>query len=160
MKTPKILLIIVCVLLASIIVSAIVFSNVVTQETDVGDTPLNISIEEIDLVGYPHPLGGTITEDFRHFPDYVVIGELVDEKISITPTATCNATLYLTIESSNLDPRAWLWDGTWNELQFTTDSGTATAVVFDGQFIATKEIPIVLQFNEGGHKSLMWWCEG
>ena len=160
MKTPKILLFLLILVVASVVVSAIVFSNVVTQETDAGDTPLSISIGEIDLTGYPHPLGGTITQDLRHFPDYVVVGELVDEKISITPTATCNATLYLTIQSSNLDPRAWLWDGTWNELQFTIDSGTATATVFDGEFTTTKTIPIVLQFNEGGHKTLTWWCEG
>jgi len=160
MKTPKILLILTCVLLASIIVSAVIFSNVVTQDTDAGDTPLSISIGEIDLMGYPHPLGGTITQDFRHFPDYVVVGELIDEEISITPTATCNATLYLTIQSPTLDPRAWFWDGTWNELQFTFDSGTATAMVFVGTFTTTKNIPIVLQFNEGGHKTLTWWCEG
>jgi len=147
-------------LIVTIVVSAMVFSNVLRQETDAGDTPLSISIEEIDLTGYPHPLGGTIVQDFRHFPPYTITGELIDEKLVVTTSATTNATLYLSITSTALDPRAWAWFGSWIELSFTTDSGTATAVVFDGQFIATKEIPIVLQFNEGGHKSLMWWCEG
>ena len=160
MKTPKILLFLLILVVASVVVSAIVFSNVVTQETDAGDTPLSISIGEIDLTGYPHPLGGTIVQDFRHFPSYTITGELIDEKLIITTTQTTNATLYLSITSTALDPRVWIWDGSWHELTFTTISGTATAVVFDGQFTTTKSIPIVLQFNENGHKSLMWWCEG
>jgi len=160
MKTPKLLLIIAILVIAMAVVSAVVFSNVVTQETDTGDTPLSISIEEIDLTGYPHPLGGTITEDLRHFPSYTITGELIDEKLVISTSATTNATLYLSITSTSLDPRAWAWFGLWTELSFTIDSGTATAVVFDGTFTTTKTIPIILQFNENGHKSLMWWCEG
>ena len=160
MKTPTILTILLVVLIVAIVVSAMVFSNVLRQETDAGDTPLSISIEEINLVGYPHPLGGTIVQDFRHFPTYTITGELIDEKLIITTTQTTNATLFLSITSTALDPRAWAWFGSWNELQFTIDSGTATATVFDGQFTTMKSIPIVLQFNENGHKTLTWWCEG
>ena len=160
MKSPTPIAIIACIIIISLIVSAVIFSNVVNQDTDTGDTPLSISIEEIDLVGYPHPLGGTITEDLRHFPSYTITGELIDEKLIVSTSATTNATLYLSITSTALDPRAWAWFGSWTELSFTIDSGTATTIVFDGQFTTTKTILMVLQFNENGHKSLMWWCEG
>ena len=159
-KTTPILAIILSLLLLSVIVSAILFSNQLEQSTDVGDTPLNISIGEVDLTGYPNPLGGTLTDDPRHFPSYIIRGELIDEKVIITPTATMNATLYLSITGDQLTTRAWIWDGSWTELSFTTEGTTKTATVHSGEMVGTIEIPILIQFNSDGHKALEWWCEG
>ena len=158
-KTTPILAIILSLLLLSVIVSAILFSNQLEQSTDVGDTPLNISIGEVDLTGYPNPLGGTLTDDPRHFPAYIIRGELIDEQVIITSTATTNATLYLSITGDQLTTRAWTWDGSWTELSFT-EGTTKTATVLTGQFTTTIEIPIIIQFNSDGHKILEWWCEG
>jgi len=162
-KTPPILAgLIIIILIASVVVAGIIFSNSLTQETDVGDTPISISFGEVDLTGYPHPLGGTIVEDFRNFLSYIITGELVDEKLIISTVATINATLYLSITATPSESRVWMWDGNWNELTFILDGTTKTAEVFAGQFTegSANEIPVVIQFNEGGHKVLTWWCEG
>lgn len=159
-KSGQLLAVVVMVtLVAGLVMGAIILSNMVEQETTVGETPLAIEIKEINLVGYPNPLGGEIVQDPRHFPNYVITGEMVDEELVITTIATVNATMYLAVETTETLPRAWMWDGiSWQELEFVANQAVVIGATFEEG--SPLHLPVILQFSAHGHYVLTWWCEG
>lgn len=154
MRKPYWIFLGVLILCATLVSAAVIYSNVISKQTEVIETPVNLEFQDIDLTGYPHPLGGMVETDITNWTSPILQDQLIDIGVRMTSALNMTCHMNVNLTGNNTSTVAWIYlNDSWTQLQFVNGLATIPLTIPAG----TSTLPLIFAFGDSGTHGVMIW---